>query len=101
VASVIYQSLRTERDAIEAELGFRDLEWGPGQSQTRIYRYREGGIENRSAWPEAFAWLLDSATKFKDVFEPRIRQIDLSGPSAAPTLRTPGRPSRRDHAIRS
>ncbi len=78
VAEVIYESLYDEREAIEAELG--DLGWGTGQSDTRIYRYRRGGIENRSAWIEAFEWLLDSAEKFKEVFVPRVRQVDLSGP---------------------
>ena len=77
---MIYRSLRSERATIEAALGFRGLQWGSTKSATRIYRELSGGIENRSAWPEAFEWLLDSAEKFKEVFAPRIRQASLFGP---------------------
>jgi hypothetical protein len=36
--------------------------------------------------PESFAWMLDWAEKFKDVFAPRVRDIPLPQPSPAAEL---------------
>jgi hypothetical protein len=53
----IYNRLGRDRAAIEAELGFFDLDWGK-PTPTRIYRRRRAVIEDRGAWPEAFDWLV-------------------------------------------
>jgi Domain of unknown function (DUF4268) len=63
-ANNIFRELYAERESIEAELGFA-VDWGTrgtGQSPTRIYRQRARGVGTRTDWPEAFDWILDTAT---------------------------------------
>jgi hypothetical protein len=77
-AQLIFGRLRDDRAAIESELGFSDLEWGAAAG-TRIYRYADAAIQNRDSWPEVFLWLISCAERFKQVFAPRIGQMEIAG----------------------
>ncbi len=83
-ADAIFDRLQQEHDQIEAELGA--LEWHPlpEKKSCRIAIYRQADIEARESWPQLFAWLLERAEKFKSVFAPRVKAVDL--PSADQTL---------------
>jgi hypothetical protein len=74
-AQTLHRSLRAEREAIERELGFHDLDWGSDRSETRVYRYWAGDVSARSEWPAAQAWLVDTAAGFARVFGPRLRAL--------------------------
>jgi hypothetical protein len=74
------------RSEIEAEFG-ETLEWqrlddGVGSRVTLIWR--DAGVEDEANWPSFAAWYLDKLTRFKSVFGPRIRAIDLDDPDNAP-----------------
>lgn len=77
LATVIFERLRGDRAIIEHELGFADLQWGE-PTGTRIYRYHRAAIDDPAAWPSAFAWLVGCAERFKEVFGPRIEQMDIA-----------------------
>jgi hypothetical protein len=68
---------------------------GTGQSSTRIYRNRPAGVDNRSDWEGAFTWLVDSATKFREVFVPRMREIAVSASLSVPEGRDGATPPAR------
>jgi hypothetical protein len=74
-AQAVHRRLESEREAIERELGFHDLDWGSGQSDTRVYRCRSRDISDRSEWPAAQAWLVDTAASFAHVFGQRLRAL--------------------------
>jgi hypothetical protein len=77
-AEIVYEALFRDRVAIERELGFSDLEWGD-PTGTRIYRYADAALEDADSWPAAHEWLISCAERFKQVFAPRIGQLDLPG----------------------
>jgi hypothetical protein len=83
-AELVYEGLCHDRSAIESELGFSDLIWGE-PTGTRIYRYEDvPSINERSSWPDAVDWLITCAERFKQVFGPRIGQMEITGaPGAA------------------
>ena len=77
----VVEILRNQRDVIEREVGFGRLGWGTGQSPTRIYLHRSDGLGNRHTWDEAIEWLKLAATRFKEVFEPRL--LALAAPAVS------------------
>jgi len=70
---VIFDRLYRDRAAIEKELGMT-VEWQrlEGKKASRVKATINGNIEHEAEWPEYFAWLMDTATKFKKTFAKRI-----------------------------
>jgi hypothetical protein len=78
-AELVYEGLHRDRSAIESELGFSDLIWGK-PTGTRIYRYEDvPSINERRSWLAAIEWLISCAERFKQVFGPRIGQMEIPG----------------------
>jgi hypothetical protein len=68
----LFASLFTEKDKIEAELG-TSLDWMelPGKKASRIRLAHKGDLDDTSKWNEYFAWLLQEAEQFYEVFSQR------------------------------
>ena len=77
-AEIVYEALFRDRVAIERELGFSDLEWGD-PTGTRIYRYAQAALQDGDSWPASHEWLISCAERFKQVFSPRIGQLEIPG----------------------
>jgi len=77
-AELVYEGLRNDQVAIESELGLSDLQWRD-PTGTVIYRYAAMAIDDRGSWPSAFDWLISCAETFKQVFGPRIGQMEIPG----------------------
>lgn len=72
-----FEKLRTQRDAIERELG-EPLTWEalPGKRACRITLYRGGSIEDDAeALAEHRAWAIDRLLRLKRVFAPRLEAL--------------------------
>ena len=52
---------------------------GGGPDGNAHYRDAAAVIDNRSSWPAAFDWLISCAERFKQVFGPRIGQMEVPG----------------------
>jgi hypothetical protein len=83
-ASEVYRPLEEARDTIEAELGCPgQLEWMPlpDRQACRIALYKDiDDLSDRDGWPDAFAWLLEWAEKFRQTFGDRVRSLQLPDP---------------------
>ena len=90
-ARAIHRRLTSERQTIERELGFHDLDWGHGKSDTRVYRYRSRDISSRSEWPAAQAWLVQTAAGFTRTFGRRLRLLAEEQGVERSTLPSPAR----------
>lgn len=44
-------------------------------THARVFIRREADITDRSKWPEQHQWLRDNLTKFKEVFQDRVRAL--------------------------
>jgi hypothetical protein len=76
--------LLADKAAIEAEFG-EPLDWQelPGKRASRIAVYHSGvDPTDQSIYPMMHEWMLDRMLRFRRVFGPRVRTLDLS---AAPT----------------
>ncbi len=85
VASSALPQLEAERSAIESEIGER-LEWNPNPeaSDKVIKLERIADLNDREKWPEYVSWMVDITDKFKKVFGPRVKKLNLDQISAAP-----------------
>lgn len=82
IANFALPQLIAQRAAIEAEIG-ELLIWDPSPENIDkiILLDRDAALFDRSKWPEYLEWLADRVTKFKRVFEPRVRAlVPVSGP---------------------
>lgn len=90
---LIFQQLKTERRAIEGELGLEGkLEWQalPDKKACRIALYQDiDSLDDREKWPESFEWMLGWAEKFKNVFTHRVNTMVLPEPAQV----APGTPT--------
>lgn len=67
----LYQTLLMHMAAIEQELGMPEpLEWQelPNKKASRIRAVKDFDFSDSSTWNDAFAWLTDTAVRFKRVF---------------------------------
>ncbi len=74
-----FDALKTQREAIEAEIGQR-LEWRKhaGAKESRIWLYKSAADPNdHSHWPEQHAWLSKTLATFDSAFRNRLQQIDV------------------------
>jgi hypothetical protein len=69
----LFRSLLTQKDAIEAEVGF-PLDWRelPDKKASRILVKKPVNLEDQSQWPAQFDWLMDAMVKIKRAFVKRI-----------------------------
>lgn len=66
-----YQALLNHKPEIERELGITEpLQWQelPGKKASRIQVERPFNFSDATTWGDAFAWLTDTAVRFKRVF---------------------------------
>jgi hypothetical protein len=68
-----FDSLRLDKDAIEADLE-APVEWieRPSRNIYRIRMTKPGHPDNKDEWPEQHRWLLESLLLFQRVFKERI-----------------------------
>ena len=69
----LYNHLKRQRKIIEDELGFR-LNW-LSKWNYRITVENNLSIKDTNNWQEAIDWQLSTAKKFKDVFDPKIKEF--------------------------
>ncbi len=66
----LFYKLFSEKESIERELGYSDIQWKelPAKKASRIRVVHDFDFENQNR-TEAFNWLVQSASKFKAVFQ--------------------------------
>ena len=76
---VAYRNLFTAKDEIENALGLT-LSWNPNEAaiDKTIGSYREADLRDRASWPEHLDWMVRTAGLFRNVFAPRLREMDLN-----------------------
>jgi hypothetical protein len=87
VADAALDQLITDKIAIENEIGV-PLKWNPNPEKRDkiISLVREADLSNRDAWPEYIEWLVDMTSRFRKVFMPRIKNLNVSSPIAGPII---------------
>jgi hypothetical protein len=77
-SATCFTKLEAERAAIEAEFG-EPLTWysAEGVKARRIFLRRAADLEDRSAWPEYCEWLTVKLDRLHEVFQPRVKSLDL------------------------
>ena len=77
-ARPFFDALKTDREAIEAELG-ETLTWYDGASRDRrIYLTKQiSGVNERATWPQQHAWLAEKLDRMHAVFAQRVRRLDI------------------------
>jgi len=70
--------LLDSKEEIESELG-TTLLWdaNPDRRDKIIAVYCDADISKRDKWPEYCEWMVDMITRFRTVFRPRIKELDL------------------------
>jgi len=79
VADKALAQLQAQKAEIEREIG-ATLIWNPSPDKRDkiIALHRKADLWNRKESDEAVEWLVDQIARFREVFMPRIRQMDLS-----------------------
>ena len=82
IADAALGQLLREREAIERELDEKLL-WDPNPDARDkvIALYREVDLRNKNSWPEICDWLVEMTGRFRKVFMPRVKKLNLSGQS--------------------
>lgn len=77
-SAACFSKFESERSAIEAELG-EPLTWYSveGLKSRCIFFQRAADLEDRSAWPEHCEWLTVKLDRLHEVFQPRVKSLDL------------------------
>jgi hypothetical protein len=83
-AAAAMAQLKQFKEEIERELGF-PLVWDPNpdKSDKVIAVFRELDLERKDKWPEYLNWLADKVIRFREVFGPRVKALDLSSEDPA------------------
>jgi hypothetical protein len=78
-ADAALAQLFDQREQIETELGTK-LIWNPNpENRDKIIGvYLDADISKRENWEEYCNWMVDMTKKFREVFVPRLRELDLS-----------------------
>ena len=78
-AEAALAQLLEQREGIEAELGTK-LIWNPNPENRHkvISIYLDADISKRKNWQEYCNWMVDMTNKFREVFSPRVRELDLN-----------------------
>jgi len=77
-AEAALEQLLQSRDAIEKEIGEK-LAWDPNPDarDKTVTVSREADITRRDRWEEYCRWMVDMTVRFRRVFSPRVRELDL------------------------
>ena len=70
----LYKYLHRQRNEIEEELNMK-LIWTEKNSRCHIHITYPLSIKDESRWQEAIDWQLETAEKFKRVFDPKIKEF--------------------------
>lgn len=75
-----FPQLLEQRNEIEAELG-EQLQWDPNENakDKTIVLTHDVDLNDRTKWPEYVDWMVNTTAKFRKVFMPRVKELDLSG----------------------
>ena len=78
-AELVLAHLRSQREQIEQELG-ESLDWNPfpNKRDKVIGVYREADLDKQEKWAEYVAWMVNRIQRFREVFGPRVKDLDLS-----------------------
>jgi hypothetical protein len=78
-AALALAHLGPQREQIEQELG-EPLDWNPfpGKRDKIIGVSRKADLDERENWPEYVAWMVTRIQRFREVFGPRVKDLDLS-----------------------
>jgi hypothetical protein len=70
--------LQESKEEIERELGMA-LQWNPNPDNRDkiVASYHDADINKRELWSEYCKWMVRTTARFRDVFGPRIRELDL------------------------
>ena len=82
----VFEHFLADKDAIEAELG-EPLEWErlDGKKASRlVVKKRDIDPDEEAVWPSIFEWYWPRLQKFRSVFEPRVKALDLDALSGPP-----------------
>lgn len=84
IAEQALAQLLSQREAIEREMG-EGLLWNPNPvaRDKTIVLERELDLQNRELWPEGIEWMIERVARFRKVFMPRVKKLDLSKPSTS------------------
>lgn len=78
-ADAALAQLFDQREEIEAQLGTK-LIWNPNpENRDKIIGvYLDADISKREKWEQYCDWMVEMTKKFREVFVPRVRELDLS-----------------------
>jgi hypothetical protein len=84
VADLALPQLLDQKEEIERQIG-EALVWNPNPDNRDkiIALFRDTDLQDRDEWPKALDWLVDRLAKFRRVFMPVVKDLDLtvtSGP---------------------
>jgi len=87
VADAVLEQLLRDKDAIEREIG-TTLQWNPNPDNRDKTILLSRGIDltDRNSWTAQVDWLVDMNAKFRQVFMPRIKKLDLSATPTQPAI---------------
>ena len=79
VADAALEQLLPQRVEIEKQLG-EGLAWNPNPEKRDkiIALNKEVDLDNRDRWPEYCDWLVERVAKFRKVFGPRVKKLNLT-----------------------
>jgi hypothetical protein len=80
IADAAFAQLFLQKEEIEKELGV-SLQWNPNpENRDKIIALsKDADLQSKDAWPEYIEWLVDMTAKFRDVFMPRAKALQLGG----------------------
>lgn len=78
-ALLALNQLMESKTQIEKEIGF-SLSWNPNADAVDkvIAAYREADLTLREHWPEYLKWMADTTERFRTVFGPRVKGLQLT-----------------------
>ncbi|MDE0263560.1 MAG: DUF4268 domain-containing protein [Bryobacterales bacterium] len=76
---LVLERLLKEREEIEDKIG-KSLQWNPNPENRdkTIGVYRDADLSDRALWDEHLKWMVDMTSRFRSVFGPLVRGMDLS-----------------------
>jgi hypothetical protein len=77
-AEAALSQLIDQKEEIEKEIG-ETLIWNPNEKarDKTIVIYKQADLRRRDKWPEYLEWFVDMTGKYRKVFMPRIKELDL------------------------
>jgi hypothetical protein len=72
----VLPQLESQRAEIEKELGLKP-EWNPNKEAKDkiIVVYHDADLHERGQWDEYLTWLVDTASRIRNVFMPRVKKL--------------------------